>query len=263
LQNSGWEFNGSARMIARQNFSWTIDLNWSLPVNRLLSFPNLNQTPFGNILVVGQSTAVDQGWRFTGVDPTTGIFQFRDLNHDGQITDSDRTVVGHLDPKGFGGINNTLRYKHFQFSFLLDARIITGSNYLTALYANNPPGSFSYSTANAPTALNGRWQKIGQESNFQQVTTTLTTTPASSAISYYTSSSALLANASFLRLKKMMLSYQASIKLGQQYHTTLTIFVAGDNLWTITAYKDVDPEIQSATILPLLRTVEAGVSLGR
>jgi hypothetical protein len=59
-----------------------------------------------------------------------------------------------------------------------------------------------------------------------------------------------------------MLSYQASMKLGQQYHTTLTIFAAGDNLCTFTPYKDVDPEIQSATILPLLRTVEAGINLG-
>jgi TonB-linked SusC/RagA family outer membrane protein len=262
LQNSGWEFTLSARLIVSQNFSWTVDANWSLPVNRLVSFPNLNQTPFGNILVVGQSAAVLQGLRFTGVNPTTGIFQFQDLNHDGQITDSDRTVIGHLDPKGFGGITNTFRYKRFHFSFLLDARIITASNYLTALYANNPPGAFLYSNVNAPTELTGRWQRAGQESAFQKVTTSLTTTPASTAISQYTGSSALLTNASFIRLKKMMLSYQTSKKLGQQHHTTLTIFVAGDNLFTITPYKDVDPEIQNAIILPLLRTVEAGISLG-
>ena len=73
--------------------------------------------------------------------------------HDGQITDSDRTVIGHLDPKGFGGITNTFHYKRLQLSFLLDARFITGSNYLTALYANNPPGSFRYSTTNAPIEL--------------------------------------------------------------------------------------------------------------
>ncbi len=262
LQNSGWECSLSTRIIVTQDFSWTVDLNWSLPINRLVSFPNLDQTPFSNILVVGQSATVDKGWRFTGVDPTTGIFQFRDLNHDGQITDSDRTVIGHLDPKGFGGITNTFRYKHFQLSFLLDARIISGSNYLTALYANNPPGSFRYSTTNAPTELTGRWQTTGQRSAFQKVTTSLTTTPASTAISYYTGSSALLTNTSFIRLKNIMLSYQAPINLARQHRTTLTIFAAGNNLFTITPYKDVDPEIQSATILPLLRTVEAGISLG-
>jgi TonB-linked SusC/RagA family outer membrane protein len=262
LQNSGWEFSVSAHMIVRQNFSWTIDLNWSLPVNRLVSFPNLDQTPFGNILVVGQSATVQQGWRYTGVDPATGIFQFQDINHNGQITDSDRTVIGHLDPKGFGGMTNTFRYKQFQFSILLDARVITGSNYLTALYATNPPSSYFYSLANAPTELNARWQKTGQQSSFQQVTTSLTTTAASSAIPYYTSSSALFTNASFVRLKKMVFSYQTAMKLGRQYHSSLTIFVAGENLFTITPYKDVDPEIQSAAILPLLRTVEAGITLG-
>ncbi len=261
LQNSGWEFSGSARVIVRRDFSWTVDLNWSLPINRLVSFPNFKQTPFGNILVVGQSSTVLQGLRFTGVDPTTGVFQFKDLNHDGRITDSDRTVIGHLDPKAFGGITNTFRYKHFQCSFLFDARIITGSNYLTALYANNPPGSFLYSTANTPTELTGRWQSPGQASNYQQVTTALTTTPANTAIFQYTSSSALLANTSFLRLKKIMLSYEALVKLGQQHHTTLTIFVAGNNLFSITPYKAVDPEIQSATVLPLLRTAETGIGL--
>jgi TonB-dependent starch-binding outer membrane protein SusC len=263
LQNSGWEFNLSAHLIVTKNFDWTVDANWSLPVNRLIRFPNLNQTPFGNILVVGQSAAVDQGYRFTGVNPTTGIFQFQDLNHDGQITDSDRTVIGHLDPKAFGGITNTFRYKHFHFSFLFDARTITGSNYLTALYANNPPGAFLYVNVNAPTELTKRWQSPGQQTNFQQVTTFQITTAASTAVYQYTASSALLTNGSFIRLKKMMLSYQSSIKTGRQHRTNLNIFVAGGNLFTITPYKDVDPEIQNATILPLLRTVEAGISLGR
>lgn len=261
LQNSGWEFSVSAHMIVRKNFNWTVDLNWSLPVNRLVSFPNLNQTPFGNILVVGQSASVQQGLRYNRVDPATGIFQFQDINHDGQITDSDRTVIGHLDPKGFGGMTNTIRYKHFQFSFLLDARLITGSNYLTALYANNPPGSYFYSFANAPTELTGRWQKQNDQSPFQKVTTSRTTL-AGNAISNYTSSSALFTNASFVRLKKITLSYQTAMKLGQQRRTNLTIFVAGDDLFTITPYKDVDPEIQTAAILPRLRTVEAGITLG-
>jgi hypothetical protein len=261
LQNSGWEFSVSAHLIVRKEFTWTVDLNWSLPVNRLISFPNLDQTPFSNTLVVGQSATSVHGWRYTGVDPATGVFQFQDRNHDGQITDTDRTVIGHLDPKGFGGMTNTFRYKHFQFSLLLDARIITGSNYLTALYAISPPGSYFYSLTNAPTELTARWQRTGQQSSFQQVTTSLTTTTAGSAIPYYTSSSALLANASFLRLKKLMLAYQTTVKDGQ-HHTNITLFVAGDNLFTITPYKDVDPEIQSAAILPLLRTIEGGITLG-
>ena len=40
-----------------------------------------------------------------------------------------------------------------------------------------------------------------------------------------------------------------------------TLFLQGQNLALLTKYKDADPEIQSLTILPLLRTVTIGASL--
>src|SRR6185437_3710767 len=82
LRNTGWEFSVSARLIERRDLSWRIDLNVSVPVNRLVSLPHLTATPFAHLFVVGRSIDAVQGWHSTGVDLQTGIFTFEDRHHD-------------------------------------------------------------------------------------------------------------------------------------------------------------------------------------
>ena len=62
------------------------------------------------------------------VDPTTGLYKLNTTN----------PVVGNREPDFLGGINNTLRYKKFTLSFLLDIRkggdVFNGTEY--AMVAN-------------------------------------------------------------------------------------------------------------------------------
>ena len=57
------------------------------------------------------------------VDPTTGLYKLNTLN----------PVVGNREPDFLGGFNNTLRYKKFTLSFLLDIRkggdVFNGTEY--------------------------------------------------------------------------------------------------------------------------------------
>jgi hypothetical protein len=212
------------------------------------------QTILAQQLVIGQSVDVVQGWRLLGVNPTTGLFEFQGGDH------PDKTVIGHLDANGFGGISSSLRYRGFQMEGLLDARIIKGINYLIAVYANNPPGSyFSPTSSNAPLELTRRWQNPGDIARYQKATTD----PASKEINYFLGSDRQMTNASFLRLKKLIVSCQIPVTItGLPRLTKVTVFLIGQNLFTITPYKDVDPEIQSPYILPPLRIVEGGIRLG-
>ena len=261
LRNAGWELSLSARLIEKRQFSWTIEANWSLPMNRLVSFPNIAGTPFSHVLMVGQSIDLVEGYRYAGVDPQKGIFTFRDLNHDGHIDEHDMTVVGRLDPKGFGGLFTTLRYSNLEFQALFDARLITGTNFMTAIYANNPPGSvLSGYFSNVPTQLLDRWPNPKQNVAFQQVTTSFLGAPGQ-AIFNYIASDARLANTSFCRLKKLVLSWTLPAAVTTRWRLSrATVFIAGQDLLTFSPYnKHVDPEIQSAVTLPPLRIVEGGI----
>ncbi|UOQ51198.1 SusC/RagA family TonB-linked outer membrane protein [Hymenobacter cellulosivorans] len=51
-----------------------------------------------------------------------GDQKYRDVNGDGQITDADRTLVGNPQPKFIFGITNSVTYRNFDFSVLINAQ---------------------------------------------------------------------------------------------------------------------------------------------
>ncbi len=195
LENRGWEFNAVVKPIDKKEYGWSLSFNWSLPVSRLVSFPGLTTSPYATTLVVGKSLNVVKGLVYTGVDKQTGLFRFEDRDHDGRLTDSDRTIVGKLDVTGFGGLDNLVRWRQFQLDVLFDARIQTGTNYLSTIYANNPPGSTLIGlNSNVPKVFLHRWQQPGDNASYQKLTTNLATA-AGTAILNYNASSAILSNA--------------------------------------------------------------------
>ena len=263
LENRGWEFTLFAKAIEHKHFGWTISMNWSVPESKLISFPGLSASIYNNSLFLGKSINTEEGFLYTGVNPQTGLFQFKSQDHNTSTPAySDRQLTGKLDATSFGGIDNLLRWRHFQFDMLIDARVQTGVNYLATLFTNDPPGATLLGlTSNVPRSLENRWRKTGDLASFQKATTS-DSTAAGNALTLYTQSSALLTKATFIRMRKLSLSYQLPAKIAGRYHlSSVSFFVNAQNLFTITPYKDVDPEIQSALTLPTLRTVETGIHL--
>jgi hypothetical protein len=76
-------------------------------------------------------------------------------------------------------------------------------------------------------------------------------------------SDAALTDASFIRLKNLSLSWQLPGQWRQAARLKYCrVYAQGQNLWTITSYKGLDPETQSATSLPPLRMLTIGVQVG-
>lgn len=68
----------------------------------------------------------------------------------------------------------------------------------------------------------------------------------------------MIADASYVRLKNVSLTYQVPLKLSQ---TSCKIMLQGQNLMTFTKFKDGDPEFSTYGFLPPLKVVSAGVQL--
>jgi TonB-linked SusC/RagA family outer membrane protein len=266
VQNTGWEFEVNTSNFKGKKFRWNTSFNLTIPRNKLVSFPGIDNSGYATKYVVGQPLSVLNKFKYLGVNDTTGIFQF--LNLGGVPTYSpvniennqfnDIQVIGNLDPKFYGGINNSFEYQNFRLDIFLEFRKQTGINYLGQIYGVNVPGEES----NLPAALLSRWQKPGDHSEFEKFTTNVSTIAGRTARTYFAQSSGVYSDASYIRFKTVSISYKLHDKfLEKMKLETLRFYINAENLLTITHYKGNDPETQNFYGIPPLRTIAVGCQL--
>ena len=120
VENKGWEIGLNTLNIRTQNFAWETSINFTIPKNRLVSFPNLEGSTYSNSLVVGEPVNIAKVYQLNRVDPISGLYEFEDFNNDGIISpEDDQQVVKSLDPEYFGGFNNRFTLGKFEMDVLL------------------------------------------------------------------------------------------------------------------------------------------------
>lgn len=256
IQNKGWEFVLSSRCVSTKNFTWTSALNATIHRNKLVSFPGISQTGYATRYVEGQSLNVIYKYQFLGVDPVTGVYQFRDVDNNGNRDLKDFVAQGNLDPKIYGGLQNTFKYRGLEIDIFLEFRKQLGLNYLAS--QTSYVGGSAY---NQPVLILDRWTKSGQPSAVQKLTTTSVLTPAyfAAAIELPTSNG-IYSDASFIRGKTIAVSYSIPDAWKRKLHAqNARVYLQSQNLFTITSYKGADPETQSLYSLPPLKTITAGI----
>lgn len=182
------------------------------------------------------------GAKYIGQD-ADGIFQYEDVSKDGKFVYSDdRTDIGCAQPDFTINLTNSFEYKNFTLSFLL--RGVFGNDVLngSALYLNDVsrlPGNNILTSG-----LGIAKQKLVYSS-------------------YY------IEDGSFVRLDNLQLGY--NFKLGEKSKVKrLRVYVTGNNLFVITKYKGIDPEVPQDGIVfgidaqnyyPKTRSFTAGVNI--
>lgn len=253
VENSGLEVELRTMNFSSAKFKWTTSLNVSLPTNKLVSFKNLEGSTYANQYVVGQSLAIRKVYSFTGVNPTTGIYEFKDFNGDGLLTEGeDRQKIVDTSPKLFGGLQNSLSYKGWQLDFLFQFVKQLGVN-STAI--SNLPGSLG----NVTEDVLDHWQHVGDTSTVQQYSAGFNDAAVTAFYSYYINSDAAYSDASYVRLKNLSLSYTLSAPWLQ--NASCRLYFQAQNLLTLTKYKGADPENQSQGRLPTLRVLSVGTQI--
>ncbi|MFL5786820.1 MAG: SusC/RagA family TonB-linked outer membrane protein, partial [Flavisolibacter sp.] len=256
VQNSGSEFSLTTQNIHVKDFTWSASIFVTVPENKLISFPDLDSSAYADLFAEGQSLNVVKGYRFTGIDASTGVFTVEDKNGDGSIDGKDFYIIGKLNPKYYGGFSNTFTYKGIQAYIFFEGRKQQGASYLRTIY-QKPPGTMN----NQPVAVLDHWQKTGDNNQFQKFTQAFSS-QAYQAVQNYLLSDAVLTDASFIRLKTVSLSYSLPSRWLQRAHlSNLTIFVQGQNLATFTNYVGTDPESQNLYSLPPLKTYVGGIQI--
>jgi TonB-dependent starch-binding outer membrane protein SusC len=258
VQNSGWELQVTSNNIKTRKFSWTTTANLTVPRNKLVAFPGIENSSYKNQYIVGQSLSVLYKYKYLGVNDTAGIFQFESSKKQATYTPiiyDDYQVIGDLDPKFYGSLGNYFSFGGVEMGLFLEFKKQLGVNYLGAIYSASPPGT----QFNQPQFVLNHWQKPGDRFELQKLTTQ-TFSLAGQARSYFLTSSGIYSDASYIRFKTVSVSYSLSSKyLSKIKMESCKIYLNAQNLFTITNYKGIDPETQSFYGVPVMRTIVAGI----
>jgi len=164
---------------------------------------------------------------------------FADINGDGHVDASDETSLGSPQPKFFGGLNLDGSYKAWDFNL-----------YFYGVYGNK---ILNYEESNLETYQNRGFvgiENISQE-YYQNAWTPQNHSNTYAKIYYNDNSygdsvpsSAWIENGSFLKLKSVTVGYTLPTDLAKKLTLTkVRVYVSSQNLFTITSYKGLDPEI--------------------
>lgn len=266
VQNKGWEFALTSTNIKTSDFTWTTNLNFFINRNKLAAFDDLDKSPYASYYTVGQSLNMVWGWRYKGVNETTGLFEFYDSKGDatyapayGRVEDGgDQEIIEDLQPGFSGGFGNTFSYKGLTLSLFFQFAEQRALTYLSGMYGqSNMPGLLG----NVPVIALDRWRQPGDIAQVQRATAAAGNYDAFSAGGYFVQSTGAYSDASYIRLKTASLSYTfpANVirKAGME---SLTAYANAQNLLTITRYEIGDPELPGVVGgIPMQRTIAFGL----
>nr|WP_199080054.1 SusC/RagA family TonB-linked outer membrane protein [Pedobacter sp. ASV19] len=257
IRNSGWELTLSGTHISLGSLNWSSSMNLTIPKTLLVDYPDILKSSAASTLFIGKSLFAGYYYHYLGVDPATGQYQFADKNGNPTISPNDpvdRTILIDAATKFYGGFQNTLSFKNFQLDFLFSFVKQIAQSYSSEVVA----GGFSYGQGNQLVSLLNRWQKPGDVASVQRFTSGYA---LDQSLRYFNQSDASLIDASYIRLKNVSLSYALPEHWSKKMHLQrFSVFVQGQNLWTITGYSGLDPETKS-TSLPPLRVITIGAKI--
>ena len=156
-----------------------------------------------------------------------GDRRYVDTNGDGVITALDKGNLGSSQPKFVASFSNTISYHDFDLNFSFQGSY--GGKVFNAL---NQQLEISTLGTNANVTLDDRWTPANPSNEVPRATSS----PLGIVSERY------IEDASFLRLKNVSIGYTVK-ESWLNGKAKLRFFISGQNLFTITKYSGLDPEV--------------------
>lgn len=178
-----------------------------------------------------------------------GMFKFKDVNEDGDITPSDRTLLGKNDPDFTFGLNNNFSYRNFDLSFFFQAMLGREKNNFNLADLENIQNILS--AYNKSTTILDRWTPDNPGGTVHGGEA-----PSDGGDNW--NNSVYIQDASFLRLRNITLGYSTN---AIPYISTFRVYVDAQNLFTLTPYEGLDPETDEFRQYPNAKTYTIGLNI--
>lgn len=290
IVNKGFDVAVTSRNIVGKTFSWTTNINFSHYKNEVTSLngapPIVGQFNSSFIsfsptkTIVGYPVGEFVGYKVQGIvktneqlqylaahpqnvngtaqvvtnDPAVagsiwlGDIQYQDVNNDGKVDAADQTMLGSPNPTFTYGVTNNFTYKNFDLSL-----------FFYGSYGGKILNLLQYQTAGLSSLYTNQLASV---SNFWTPANSNSDTPRPRAgidNPNLVMSDRFLQSASFLRLQNARIGYNLPAKWTKYVDLkNLKLYVSGQNIFVITKYKGLDPEVGALNQNPTLTNIDAG-----
>lgn len=249
MRNNGFEFGASTNLYFG-DLNWKTEFNIAFIKNKLTSLIDDNPLPIGttHVLKVGEEVGsfymakqlgiyqyddeVPAALYATGV--RAGDVIYEDLDGNDIIDANDKQIVGSANPKFSGGFNNTFSYKGFDLSF-----------FFTYSYGNKVyemwTGGYRLGNGAWPmleSQAENRWIGPGTSNSIPRAIYGLTYNSTSFPSTRY------LHDGSYIRLRNLTFGYNLPKSIISKLKiNNLRVYAQMDNLFILTSYPMLDPEV--------------------
>lgn len=281
VQNKGFEISLNTKNIVAKDFNWSTSFNLSHYTNKVTALapgtPYITAQITTSFLtlpvtrtVVGGPIGQYFGYKTKGIFKTDaqlraapiqfgqavtsnpggtwlGDIQYVDVNHDGKIDAADQVALGNPNPKFTFGFTNNFNYKALDLSVAINgsygAKLLNALNYqiasLGSAYQNQLASSANF------------WSPANPASNIPR--------PISGSNSNVNMSDRFIEDGSYIRIQNITLGYNIPASISRRLKLSRVRFYAtGQNLFVITKYKGLDPEVGAANQNVFLTGVDQG-----
>ncbi|SEN16779.1 TonB-linked outer membrane protein, SusC/RagA family [bacterium A37T11] len=254
IKNSGFELTLGTTIGDKNKLQWSGDFNIAFNTNKVLRLDGrseyLTGSGVGHLQVsntvqlkVGEPLGNFYGREFDGIfqseeevaassqpNAQPGDIRYKDLDGNNAINDNDRNIIGNGYPDFFGGFNNTFRYKNFDFNIFMQGSygndiLNFGRFDLYNLNGNN----------NQSVDVLKRWTVTNPSNEIPR---------ANASGGQRILSNFQVENGSYLRFKNISFGYEFPKSfISKIQGRSIRVYVAAQNMFTITSYKGYDPEV--------------------
>ncbi|MBD0366615.1 MAG: TonB-dependent receptor, partial [Flavisolibacter sp.] len=243
IQNQGLELGVNAALLNKK-FKWDVNANFSTNKNKVIALAGGSDV-FGtavgqplsvaiNLVRVGLPVGVFYGYLEDGLNEK-GAINYVDVNKDGVINLSDKTIIGDPNPDFLYGFNSRMAYKNFDFTFFIQGS--QGGE----IFNVNPTAignSFYFGENQLKEVFYNHWTPANPNPNAKY--------PKISASTTFLESDRYVEDGSYLRLKNLQLGYNVPVSnMGISWFKNLRVYVSAQNLITVTNYSGFDPEVNT------------------
>lgn len=256
IENKGLDASAIYRDKINNDFNYSIGLNFTTYKNLVDKIPDpgyfdVAGSRIGNLVrnQVGHPVGSFFGYQVIGLfssdedvakspeqdDAAPGRFKYLDANRDGSITPDDRVFFGDPNPSFTYGLNLSMNYKSFDLSGVFYGsqgnEVINFNRYYTHFFGTGEGKGRSNVLKNAWTP-----QNLNTTVPIAEINSSISTNSVIN--SYY------LEDGSFFKLRSLILGYRINPDLLKRTGiNSCRIYFQAANLFTITKYSGLDPEL--------------------
>ena len=265
IENKGIELELGGNIIQNNDLIWKTAFNFSTQQSKIVTL--VNEIPYEHhILREGESMNALWGYQYAGVNMKNGNPMYykkdgtivqgnitntryyvynpndpTDLSQASNLVQDDKVILGNSLPTWFGGWDNTVTVKNFDFNIFFR---FSGGNKIANVTRRD---MLDQGFTNSSTEILGRWQS---ESNPGDGNVPKLWYGRAGFINLTgEGSSRWLENGDFLKLQNLSVGYNFPKELcSQLWVEKVRIYLQGQNLATFTKYSGLDPE--GYTVVP-------------